>query len=172
MVALAPAYSRALSLLVVLLVALNLAAVLVSLAAPDHATADLRLAPTSQPALTEPTPAQARQALIEMLEEEPAPADPNVARINELALERLRKGEGVDFFTDEHAYGDDRSFNCNLKQRTFSFHTQPFRPALISFDSNGEFALKDGRWTAGGFHWRWLACFQRAERRRTGKIPK
>jgi hypothetical protein len=168
----ASAFSRALSLLVVLLVAMNLAAALVSLAAPEYAAADVRLAPASQSVLTEPTAAQARQALIEMLEQEPAPSDTAVARINNLALERLRKGEGVDFFTDEHAYGEDWIFNCNLKQRTFSFHTQPFRPALISFDSNGEFALKDGRWTAGGFHYRWLACFQRAERRRTGKIPK
>jgi hypothetical protein len=155
--------SRAASFLIMFLV--SLCVVAFALCASDPAVAHARRAADALPG-DGPTRAEARQALIEMLAQIPPDHGNPAAHVIEAALDRLRHGKGLRIADSKNLREEEWSFNCNAKRKTFSFFTQGLRPTLNSFESTGRFDFNQGRWRACDFHWKWVSCYERAERSR------
>jgi len=100
----------------------------------------------------DPTPQQARQALIEMLEKKMKAGGTGT----HFPLEELRRGERFEL-VDGTSHGERSwTFNCNLRKRTFSFLA--FKSHGCSFHWVGEFVHSDGKWIAQNLHWDYVAC--------------
>ncbi len=152
--------AKSASLLSSTLVCLTVLAFAASASVPTMRGRSNAMNPPRVPGLT---PGEARQALIEMLEK--IPENRNAAPIIQTGLDRLRRGAAFRLVDDDNRREVDWEFNCDMKAQRFSFFTEPQRPTLKSFHSEGRFAFEDGRWHVRDFHWEWLTCFDRSTER-------
>jgi hypothetical protein len=74
----------------------------------------------------------------------------------EFSLAELRARTGI-VLVDGGASGEQPwTFNCNLKERSFSFPASKSRGC--SFHWVGKFVHAGGKWIAEDFHWDSVAC--------------
>ncbi len=105
--------------------------------------------PTTGPRLLadELTPAQARQALIELVKDRQE--GPRYWRLAE-----LKAGDAMAI-VDREDQGLTWTFNCNLKARSFTYSADKLRGC--SFHFTGEFQRVAGKWQAS-MQWDSVAC--------------
>jgi hypothetical protein len=149
------------SLVIAFLVALCVIAVAARVSDPDTARAWNLSEPFSPRA---PTPAEARQALIEMFEQKPRDPDPLATQIIELVRDQLRQGRALNFIDSENSKSENWGINCDLNRLTFAFETHVVHPSLDSFESKGRFTVNQGRWSAIELYWKCVTHVDRFER--------
>jgi hypothetical protein len=103
-----------------------------------------------------PTPAEAKQALMDLLEQPAANGnivDPSLRS----SLADLRKGKAMAIVGDDRRSGESTwTFNCNLNNRMFSFYAA--KTHGCSFHWVGEFVHSNGKWSVQNLHWDSVAC--------------